>query len=198
MNNEIKEYVIKFHNTYEKLAPNYGYETRKDTKELDFNSSNGKLMYATINEIITPLLDYITNLQTIEQQYCAILSENAELENKITNLQKELEIMVRDDERSQETIIRLTKENERLKELNAELKVITKRPTPIDYAMIQKRYDDYKSRCKKASDKIQYIIDYGFDYDGFNNVESLKGLIDMLVDYARESKNILQNGSEEE
>lgn len=33
--------------------------------------------------------DYITNLQTIEQQYSAILSENAELENKITNLQKE-------------------------------------------------------------------------------------------------------------
>ena len=35
------------------------------------------------------VLDYITNLQTIEQQYSAILSENAELENKITNLQKE-------------------------------------------------------------------------------------------------------------
>ena len=36
------------------------------------------------------LLDYITNLQTIEQQYSAILSENAELENKITNLQEEI------------------------------------------------------------------------------------------------------------
>ena len=34
--------------------------------------------------------DYITNLQTIEQQYSAILSENAELENKITNLQEEI------------------------------------------------------------------------------------------------------------
>lgn len=33
--------------------------------------------------------DYITNLQTIEQQYSAILSENAELENKLTNLQEE-------------------------------------------------------------------------------------------------------------
>ena len=40
---------------------------------------------------IHKLLDYITNLQTIEQQYSAILSENAELENKITNLQEELE-----------------------------------------------------------------------------------------------------------
>ena len=55
----------------------------------------------------------------------------------------------------------------------------------------------YKSRCEKANDKIQYIIDYGFDYDGFNTVESLKSLIDMLVDYARESKNILQNGSDD-
>ena len=69
MNDEIKEYVIKFHNTYEKLAPNYGYETRKDTKELDFNSNNGKLMYATINEIITPLLDYIKNLQKEKEDY---------------------------------------------------------------------------------------------------------------------------------
>ncbi len=40
---------------------------------------------------INKLLDYITNLQTIEQQYSAILSENAELENKITNLQEELQ-----------------------------------------------------------------------------------------------------------
>lgn len=37
---------------------------------------------------IQGLLDCITNLQAIEQQYSAILSENAELENKITNLQE--------------------------------------------------------------------------------------------------------------
>ena len=53
-------------------------------------------------------------------------------------------------------ITNLQQENERLKELNAELKAITKRPTPIDYAMIQKRYEDYKSRCEKASEKINY------------------------------------------
>ena len=40
---------------------------------------------------IKQLLDYITNLQIIEQQYSAILSENAELENKITNLQEEIQ-----------------------------------------------------------------------------------------------------------
>lgn len=41
-----------------------------------------------------------------------------DIRDYITNLQQELEMMVKDDERSQETIIRLTKENERLKENN--------------------------------------------------------------------------------
>lgn len=36
------------------------------------------------------------------------------------------------------------------------------------------------------------IIDYGFDYDGFNNVEDLKKLIDMLVDYARKNDKLLE------
>lgn len=66
------------------------------------------------------------------------------------------------------------------------------------YDKLYQEKEDYKSRCEKAVDKIQYIIDYGFDYDGFNTAESLKDLIDMLVDYARESKNILQNGSDKE
>lgn len=47
-----------------------------------------------------------------------------------------------------------------------------------EMARTWQKCDDYKSRYEKASDKIQYIIDYGFDYDGFNTVESLKGLID--------------------
>lgn len=40
----------------------------------------------------------------------------------------------------------------------------------------------------KIKDKwCQLIIDTGFDYDGFNTVESLKGLIDELVDYAHKA-----------
>lgn len=39
----------------------------------------------------TLLLDYITNLKTIEKEYSPLLSENAELENKTTNLQEETE-----------------------------------------------------------------------------------------------------------
>ena len=49
MNKEILEITKKFHDTYEKLASEYTYETREDTKVFDINSNNGKLMYATVN-----------------------------------------------------------------------------------------------------------------------------------------------------
>jgi len=41
-----------FHKWYEELAPEFGYETREDTKELDFDSKNGKLMLAVCERII--------------------------------------------------------------------------------------------------------------------------------------------------
>lgn len=56
MNKEILEITKEFHDTYEKLASEYTYETRKDTKVFDINSNNGKLMYATVNEIVSPIL----------------------------------------------------------------------------------------------------------------------------------------------
>jgi len=52
----IEEIAILFHETYERLAPQFGYETRKDTKEFDKNSPNGKLMVAVIGEILPQLL----------------------------------------------------------------------------------------------------------------------------------------------
>ena len=63
------------------------------------------------------LLTYITNLQTIEQQYSAILSENAELENRITNLQEELEEEKRIEQESLKTIQDLQEENKRFKDI---------------------------------------------------------------------------------
>lgn len=36
--------AVLFHETYEKLAPLFGYATRSDTKKFDAESSNGKLM----------------------------------------------------------------------------------------------------------------------------------------------------------
>lgn len=52
----------------------------------------------------------------------------------------------------------------------------------------EKENIELQKRIKKAINKIQYIIDYGFDYDGFNNIEDLN----MLIDYAVQTKNILK------
>ena len=71
MNKEILEITKKFHDTYEKLAIEYTYETREDTKVFDINSNNGKLMYVTVNEIVSP-----------------ILKENKQLKDNWNNLKK--------------------------------------------------------------------------------------------------------------
>jgi hypothetical protein len=44
-----------FHETYERLAPEYGYETRPETRQFDANSKNGKLMIATCAVILAKL-----------------------------------------------------------------------------------------------------------------------------------------------
>ena len=46
------ELAIMFHDTYEELAPKFNYETRKDTKEFDENSNNGKLMIAVCSKLL--------------------------------------------------------------------------------------------------------------------------------------------------
>ena len=46
------ELAIMFHNTYERLAPSFGYETRVDTKLFETTTSNGMLMIAVCKEII--------------------------------------------------------------------------------------------------------------------------------------------------
>ena len=74
MNKEILEIAKEFHDTYEKLASEYTYETREDTKVFDINSNNGKLMYATVNEIISPIL-----------KENKILRENAENNDKVVD-----------------------------------------------------------------------------------------------------------------
>jgi hypothetical protein len=47
----------KFHKVYEKLAPEFGYTTRPETREFDENSSNGKLMIAVCKEVVLKELD---------------------------------------------------------------------------------------------------------------------------------------------
>lgn len=45
----------QFHGAYERLAPQFGYETREDTKVFDPQSQNGRLMIAVCAEVIGKL-----------------------------------------------------------------------------------------------------------------------------------------------
>lgn len=57
MTPEPKESLAEcFHNLYEKYAPEFGYETRKDTKKFDPESPNGLLMTKVCHEIISSTL----------------------------------------------------------------------------------------------------------------------------------------------
>jgi hypothetical protein len=49
---EAEKLALLFHNTYETLAPSFGYETRKDTKKFNRRSKNAKLMIAVAEEVI--------------------------------------------------------------------------------------------------------------------------------------------------
>jgi len=64
---EVEQIARQFHDTYERLAPEYGYETRKDTKEFNPNSKNGKLMIRVCNEVVTkatePLVFVMENIK---------------------------------------------------------------------------------------------------------------------------------------
>lgn len=91
---EILKITKKFHDTYEKLSKEYDYETRKETRVFDINSSNGKLMYATVNEVIKPILEENQELKKqIENKYEKVGALTGELlyeENtKLINQQKE-------------------------------------------------------------------------------------------------------------
>jgi hypothetical protein len=44
--------ALVFHETYERLAPHFGYETRADTKVFDAASKNGRLMVAVCGELL--------------------------------------------------------------------------------------------------------------------------------------------------
>ena len=62
---DLEETTRRFHNIYEQVAKEYGYKTREDTKELDFNSPNGMTMLKTVETITTPYLEEIERLNNI-------------------------------------------------------------------------------------------------------------------------------------
>lgn len=47
--------ALRFHETYERLAPSFGYETRTETRAFDQATPNGRLMVAVCGELLAAL-----------------------------------------------------------------------------------------------------------------------------------------------
>jgi len=92
---EIKKLVLEFHNTYEKLSTEYNYETRKDTRQFDFNSPNGKLMYSVIRKVVVPKIQQKENIIKEARK----LLKETEIENSWFKQfkKKQLEILDKED-----------------------------------------------------------------------------------------------------
>ena len=84
---DLEETTRRFHNIYEQVAKEYGYKTREDTKELDFNSPNGMTMLKTVEMITTPYLDEINELQEKNKKlitdYRMSIEKRVKLEQRI-------------------------------------------------------------------------------------------------------------------
>ena len=112
MNKEILEITKRFHETYEKLSKEYSYETREDTKVFNVNSNNGMLMYATVNEIVSPILK---ENQKLKDRDLIIAAE-------LTKLQDENKILKENAENNDKVVDKVNWENQLLKKENKQLK----------------------------------------------------------------------------
>lgn len=52
-----EEIARLFHDTYERLAPEFGYSTRPETRQFDADSINGRLMIRVAEEVLLALAD---------------------------------------------------------------------------------------------------------------------------------------------
>lgn len=120
--------------------------------------------------------DYITNLQTIEQQYSAILSENAELKNKISDLQKDLDYQRQAEQEYNEKHTKLMNKYKNLQEENERVSNLYQTYEEANDLWI-KKYEDYKSRNKKA---IEYIKQQDMKYYGAVVDNKMKIILNIL------------------
>jgi hypothetical protein len=70
--------AILFHNTYENLAPNFGYETRADTKSFETTTPNGMLMIAVCKEIIKWQAERMYSEEDLKEAYFSAIKITGE------------------------------------------------------------------------------------------------------------------------
>lgn len=145
----------------------------KDGCILRFHSSHnldGVRKYYLYHEIFESYLkNCITNLQTIEQQYSAVLSENAEL-------QQENERLKENYEKEQYLVDKYTRQ-------------LTDEYKNTNYQCKQK--EDYKSRCEKA------IIELDDPFEDEDGDASWYEIAETYKEQIKEALNILQGSDKE-
>ena len=58
----------RFHDCYERRAPDFGYSTRDDTKSFDPESPNGLLMRAVCLEVMSPLVVALAHIAAMPER----------------------------------------------------------------------------------------------------------------------------------
>ena len=61
------ELAALFHSLYEKYAPEYGYITKKETRDFKAHTPNGKLMIRVCQEILTNLAEKDNEIAALEK-----------------------------------------------------------------------------------------------------------------------------------
>jgi fructose-specific phosphotransferase system component IIB len=76
MNKTPEQMAELFHEAYERLAPEFGYETREETRQFDPESKNGKLMIATCAAVIAharPQIEAVARAAALEDAALKVL-----------------------------------------------------------------------------------------------------------------------------
>ena len=155
MNDEIKEILDYFQKDVDKyeeskryLMQKYGYD-----EEIIDNISQHERHINT-----KKLLDYITNLQQDYERANQYIDFYKDLVNKQSKRNSRQRLA---NQKQQELILKLQQENERLKmQVKKDNHILGCNFASKD--KYKQRYEDYKSRCEKASETVDNMISNGW------------------------------------
>lgn len=90
---EIVALAQRFHDEYEKNAPNFGYTTREDTRAFDITSPNGQLMVAVVQAVMVPAIRAAVARERERAANAAMKEINACREDGCTDLRQVRELV---------------------------------------------------------------------------------------------------------